>query len=108
MKTFLLSFALAGSMALAGCATSGSGSTVDYTALAQNTCGIATSEIAALESVSADLSATDQTTLAKIAPVVDATCAAVTASNGQLSYTTVTAILTQLTVIAVAHGVQPK
>jgi hypothetical protein len=97
-RYFLSALPLAGLVAMAGCVSTGSGSSVDYQTLATNACGLATSEIAALQSVQSDLSANDQATLAKVSAIVVPGCAAITAASAEGNYQSV---LPELTVLAV-------
>jgi excinuclease UvrABC nuclease subunit len=103
MKRFLIAGIAA--VALAGCAANGSGQQVDYSQLAQNACGLATSEIAALQSVQSDMSAKDQAVLAEVAPKVATVCEAVNLATAspQVTWQTVTAALTQITVLIATY-----
>lgn len=104
-RLFLIICAVAASASLAGCPATFQGQPVDYQTLAQNACGLATSEIAALQSVRADMSDADKTLLDKIASPVVETCSAVSLATAspQVTWQSITAALTQITVLIATY-----
>lgn len=97
MKRLFLVGCVAGSVALAGCATQNQ---VDYGTLVANACKIATPEMAALETLRYKLADADKKALDAVEAVVTPVCAAPPA-NASDAWVTLASVIPALTVLYV-------
>jgi hypothetical protein len=103
MRMFSVLFLACLSLVLGACAsTSG---TVDYATLVANTCKIATVEVAALDGLAPQMSASDQKALSSVGPVITQTCSAVS-TNPQDTYGILATLMVSLTTLYVTYHPQ--